>query len=83
MSQLNVSLPPALKAWVESRVAEGRFSSASDYVRHLLRRDQDEAADETEWLRKLIAESRDSEIIEKEPEDILEEIVAERNKRYG
>lgn len=43
MAQLNVSLPDRLKAWADARVAEGRYSSASDYVRDLLRRDQDEA----------------------------------------
>lgn len=43
MAQMNVSLPDRLKAWADTRVAEGRYSSASDYVRDLLRRDQDEA----------------------------------------
>lgn len=43
MAQMNVSLPDALKAWAEGRVAEGRYSSTSDYVRDLMRRDQDEA----------------------------------------
>jgi antitoxin ParD1/3/4 len=75
MSQLNVSIPPALKSWIDSRVAEGRYSSASDYVRDLVRRDQDGAADETAWLRALIAESREAEIIESEPEDVIDEII--------
>jgi antitoxin ParD1/3/4 len=43
MAQLKVSLPDGLKEWAETRVAEGRYSSASDYVRDLLRRDQDYA----------------------------------------
>lgn len=43
MAQMNVSLPDGLKAWADARVAQGRYSSASDYVRDLLRRDQDEA----------------------------------------
>jgi len=56
MSQLNVSIPTALKTWIDGRVAEGRYSSASDYIRDLVRRDQDAAKEETEWLRGLIAE---------------------------
>ena len=43
MAQMNVSLPDGLKAWAESRVAEGRYSSTSDYVRDLMRRDQEYA----------------------------------------
>jgi antitoxin ParD1/3/4 len=43
VAQLNISLPDNLKAWADARVAEGRYSSASDYVRDLMRRDQDAA----------------------------------------
>ena len=50
VAQLNISVPDALKAWVDARVAEGRYSSPSDYVRDLLRRDQN-AAEELRWLR--------------------------------
>jgi antitoxin ParD1/3/4 len=75
MSQLNVSIPSALKSWIDVRLAEGRHSSASDYVRDLVRRDQDSATDETEWLRGLIAESRDAEIIDAEPEDVIDDIM--------
>lgn len=41
MAQMNVSLPDGLKSWAESRVSEGRYSSTSDLVRDLLRREQD------------------------------------------
>lgn len=83
MSQLNVSIPPALKSWIDVRVAEGRHSSASDYVRDLVRRDQESAADETVWLRGLIEEGLASGVIDKEPEDIIEEIIANRRSRRG
>ena len=41
MTQMNISIPDALKRWAEQRVAEGRCSSTSDYVRDLVRRDQE------------------------------------------
>ncbi len=44
MAQMNISVTDQLKSWAESRVVEGRYSSTSDYVRDLLRRDQDEEA---------------------------------------
>src|SRR3546814_13808464 len=52
MAQMNVSLPEGLKAWAEARVAEGRYSSTSDYVRDLMRRDMEAA----EARRRLEAE---------------------------
>ena len=41
MATMNVSLPDPMKDWVESRTNDGRFSNASDYVRHLIRKDQE------------------------------------------
>ena len=83
MAQLNVSIPPALKSWIDMRVAEGRYSSASDYVRDLVRRDQDSADDETEWLKGLVAEGLASPVVDIEPEDIIEEIIAKRRAARG
>jgi antitoxin ParD1/3/4 len=37
---MNVSLPDAMKDWVEAQAKTGRYSNASDYVRDLIRRDQ-------------------------------------------
>ncbi len=44
MATMNISLPDALKEWAEARVAEGRHGSVSDYVRDLIRREQDRLA---------------------------------------
>ena len=41
---MNVSLPDAMKLWVEAQTQTGRYSNASDYVRDLIRRDQERAA---------------------------------------
>jgi antitoxin ParD1/3/4 len=43
MATMNVSLPGPMKEWVESRMKDGKFSNTSDYVRHLIRRDQERA----------------------------------------
>jgi antitoxin ParD1/3/4 len=43
MATMNVSLPDALKAFVEGQVETGRYANASDYVRDLIRRDQERA----------------------------------------
>lgn len=44
MATMNVSLPDPMKAWVEAQAETGRYANASDYVRDLIRRDQDRLA---------------------------------------
>ena len=41
MATMNVSLPTPMKTWVETQVQTGHYSNTSDYVRDLIRRDQD------------------------------------------
>jgi antitoxin ParD1/3/4 len=43
MATMNVSLPDKMKQWVEDQVATGRYGNSSDYVRDLVRRDQERA----------------------------------------
>ncbi|WP_232302716.1 type II toxin-antitoxin system ParD family antitoxin [Elstera litoralis] len=40
---MNISLPVPMKEWVEQQSKGGRYSNASDYVRDLIRRDQERA----------------------------------------
>ena len=37
---MNISLPESLKTFVDGQVAGGGFSTSSEYVRELIRRDQ-------------------------------------------
>jgi antitoxin ParD1/3/4 len=41
MATMNVSLPDLMREWVEDRVKSGQYANASDYVRDLIRRDQE------------------------------------------
>jgi antitoxin ParD1/3/4 len=59
MATMNVSLPDAMKAWVDECSKSGRYSNASDYVRDLIRRDQDRAA-KIAQLQGLIDEALES-----------------------
>ena len=46
MATMNISLPEKLKRWVDSKsAAGGYYANASDYVRDLIRRDMERAAD--------------------------------------
>lgn len=83
MAQLNVSIPPALKSWIDHRVAEGRYSSASDYMRDLVRRDQESEPDDVEWVKAMLAEGEASGVSDEQPETIIENIIAQRRARLG
>lgn len=78
MAQMNISIPEALKSWAEARVAEGRYSSTSDYVRDLVRRDQ-EYAEKLKALQAAIDEGLASGVSER----TIEDIIADRRKRDG
>jgi len=59
MATMNVSLPDPMKDWVEQQTKGGRYSNASDYVRDLIRRDQDRAA-KIAYMQRLVTEGLDS-----------------------
>lgn len=40
MTTLNISLPEQMRAFIESQVSRGQYSTASDYIRDLIRDDQ-------------------------------------------
>ncbi len=46
MATMNISLPDALREYVEAEVREGGYSTASEYFRQLLREDQKRRAQE-------------------------------------
>lgn len=41
MATMNISLPDGLKSFIDHQLAEGGYSTASEYVRDLLRREQE------------------------------------------
>ena len=69
MATMNVSLPDAMKDWVEAQARTGPYSNASDYVRDLIRRDQ-ERADKIAHMQRLVTEGLESGISEQSRKDI-------------
>ena len=41
MSTMNISLPETLKTFVDEQVSQRGYSTSSEYVRELIRKDQD------------------------------------------
>lgn len=79
MATMNVSLPDAMKEWVEQQVSSGRYANASDVVRDLVRREQ-ERADAREKLDQMVEEALASGIVEMSRDDLLERMKAKRLK---
>lgn len=63
MATMNVSLPDPMKHWVEAQARSGRYSNASDYVRDLIRRDQERVA-QIAQLQAAITEGIESGVAE-------------------
>lgn len=59
MATMNVSLPDLMKEWVEAQAETGRYANASDYVRDLIRRDQ-ERNDKIAAMQRLVDEGLES-----------------------
>lgn len=55
MTTLNISLPDAMKAFVEAQVQTGQYASASDYIRALVREDQKRLAEQALEAKLLAA----------------------------
>lgn len=72
MATMNVSLPDAMKLWVEAQVQTGKYANASDYVRDLIRRDQLYQQRREELIQALI-EGEESGISDRSFDEILAE----------
>tara|TARA_R110002074_G_scaffold171348_2_gene333736 strand:- start:1040 stop:1309 length:270 start_codon:yes stop_codon:yes gene_type:complete len=81
MATMNVSLPDGMKVWVEAQSQTGRYSNASDYVRDLIRRDQ-ERSDKIAAMQKLIDEGLASGVSTHSKDEIFE-MARERAKAGG
>jgi antitoxin ParD1/3/4 len=52
-SSMNISLPESLRSYVESRVENGDYSTPSEFVRDLIRRDREQEEIEQKLLEAL------------------------------
>lgn len=74
MATMNISLPDPLKLWVETQAKTGRYGNVSDYVRDVIRRDQEYQSKRDILVKALIA-GENSGVSELTPKDIWQGIV--------
>jgi antitoxin ParD1/3/4 len=78
MQTMNISLPDPLKEFVDHQIAEGRYSSVSEYIRDLIRDDEKrKAEDRLEALLLEGLEGEDSELTRQDFDDIRKEALAQ------
>lgn len=69
MATMNISLPDPMKDWVEQQSKTGRYSNASDYMRDLIRRDQERTA-KIAALQQIVTEGLESGISDLSMDDV-------------
>lgn len=76
MATMNISLPKKMKDWVEKRTGEGQFANASDYVRDLIREDE-ERQHVYDEIAAAAEEGLASGFSERTPEEIRQAVLAD------
>ncbi len=77
MQTMNISLPDPLKDFVEGQITSGRYSSASEYVRELIRQDEKRKAEER--IEAMLLEglaSPETELTRRDFDDIRKEALS-------
>ncbi|MDJ0533735.1 MAG: type II toxin-antitoxin system ParD family antitoxin [Xenococcaceae cyanobacterium MO_207.B15] len=54
MTTLNISLPESMRKFIDQQIDSGGYSTASEYIRHLIRIDQEKT--EKKQIEKLLLE---------------------------
>jgi putative addiction module CopG family antidote len=79
MTTLNISLPDNMKTWINQRVTGGDYSNISDYIRSLIRRDQEQlqaqqVLDNRKWqlIQDLARKNLQQRLIEPPPEEFAD-----------
>jgi antitoxin ParD1/3/4 len=75
---MNVSLTDPMKRWVQERIDSGDYASASDYIRDLIRHDQ-QRRDAQAALVDALIEGEQSGLSERG----IDEILGEARRRAG
>jgi antitoxin ParD1/3/4 len=76
-----ITLTDQQSDWVKSQITNGGFTNDSEYIRDLIRKEQ-ERQSELEFVRAELAKGEESGLSDKSPHQIIEE-TKERLKKDG
>lgn len=83
---MSFDFPPELRRWIDVRLAEGRYADAEEYLRDLVRRDQERALhweEDAARVRQLIEEGEASGISDANPFELIEGLIAKHTPADG
>ena len=75
---MNISLPEALKAFVDEQVAQRGYGTSSEYVRELIRKEQDRSR-----LRSLFLQAAASPVVAEMGPDYFAKLRARTRKQVA
>jgi antitoxin ParD1/3/4 len=78
MTRLTISMPEQMTAYVEARIAEGRYGNVSEFFRDLVRRDQERRAAAIAELGALLAKAEASGVGDRSMTELIEAPVTRR-----
>lgn len=70
MATMNISVPDPMKEWVQSQVQSGTYANSSDYIRDLIRKDQENRT-KLNALQQAITEGIESGVSSKTFDEII------------
>ncbi len=82
MATMNISLPDQMKEWVEAQTESGRYANSSDFVRDLIRKEQ-EKAEKIAALREMVQAGIESGFSPVTREELLERAKAHARSVHG
>jgi antitoxin ParD1/3/4 len=74
MATVSVSLPKKLKEFAEQQVADGKYSDVSDYMRDVVRKDQERRAAVAE-IQAALDEGEASGFVPFDPDEFLKHLL--------
>lgn len=76
---MNISIPDPMKDWVQAQVETGAYANSSDYVRDLIRKDQENR--NKQIIQKAITEGLEGGMSDKSFDEIID--AAKRKLQMG
>ncbi len=66
-------------AWVKAQVESGRYATDSEYLRDLIRKDEERQSD-VEAIRAALIEGEESGLSDMTPDQIMDKVIARKRK---
>ncbi len=79
MDSMNISMPDAMKEWVEAQVNTGQYGNASEFMRDLIRHEQERR--KLDEFQRLIDEASASGVSSLSVQQVLESARSEARER--